>query len=84
MMAHYGLGTLGLDTGTMPTPSNSMSLATASPTIPGGSPVVTAAGFSIQSPFGGANVTGRISASMLAVGVVGLVLFYVKTRGIQL
>ena len=85
-MGHYGLQNDGLDTGALGTPDSMRALATFPQTwqTASGRPVITGAAVNVSTPYGGANVSGRISASVLALTVVALVAFYVKTKGMQL
>ncbi len=84
-MAHYGLGSYGLDTGIPATPNQLQALATyPAGTSAMGRPVIVGAGANISTPYGGGNLQGRVSAGLLALTVLAVVGFYVKTKGVQL
>lgn len=84
-MAHYGLAAYGMDIGAPVTPNQMSALATyPSGTSSLGQPVIVGGNAGIQTPYGGGNVQGRVSAGLLALAVVGIVAFYVQTKGIQL
>lgn len=83
-LLHYGMQNYGFDIGASATPQSMSALATYPQGFSSSGPAFSVgAGTEIGTPFGGANVTGRISTSMLALAVIGLGVFYWRTKGIQ-
>lgn len=83
-LLHYGLQNYGFDIGASATPQSMGALATYPTGFASSGPAfAVGAGTDIATPFGGANVEGRISTSILAAALIGLGVFYWRTKGIQ-